>query len=97
MSIVLDQICQFLGELAPLSLAEEWDNVGLLVGRRSMTVERVMTCLTLSPDVAEEAADRGADLVVSHHPIPFRPVRRLTDDTVSGSVLLALMASNTAV
>jgi dinuclear metal center YbgI/SA1388 family protein len=87
----------FLKELAPLDLAESWDNVGLLWGSKSERVTRVLTCLTLSQDVAEEAADRGAQLIVSHHPILFRAVQRLTDETIQGRMLLGLAQQGIAV
>ena len=45
----LHEICQFLESLAPLRLAEDWDNVGLLVGDREMPIQRIMTCLTVTP------------------------------------------------
>jgi dinuclear metal center YbgI/SA1388 family protein len=81
---------EFLGRLAPLELAEAWDNVGHLWGDADRRVSRVMTCLTLSPDVADEAIGRGAELIAVHHPILFRPVQRLTHDTPAGGMLLSL-------
>jgi dinuclear metal center YbgI/SA1388 family protein len=90
-------VAQFLEEFAPPSLAEEWDNVGLLVGRHEQPVERVMTCLTITPASAREAVARRADLVVSHHPLPFRPLRRLTGETSEGRLLLELIAAKIAV
>ncbi|MFG0261220.1 MAG: Nif3-like dinuclear metal center hexameric protein, partial [Novipirellula sp. JB048] len=77
----VDQVCQTLAELAPLRLAESWDNVGLLVGDRQATVARLMTCLTITPAVVQEAIEEGVDLVVAHHPLPFKPLARLTTDT----------------
>ena len=67
-----------LESLAPLRLAADWDAVGLLVTPRRESLERVMTCLTITPEVVAEAARERVDLVVSHHPLPFRPVSRLT-------------------
>ncbi len=93
----VDDITTWLREFAPLDLAEDWDNVGLLVGATTAGVERVMTCLTLTPDVAREAIEGEADLVVTHHPVLFRPVQRLTDETREGRVLLDLIAAGTAV
>lgn len=93
----VNDIIEFLSRLAPLSLAETWDNVGLLVGHRSENVERVMTCLTLTEDVAREAAERGVQLVVSHHPLMFKPVQKLTGDTPEGRILLTLIRSGIAV
>lgn len=86
-----------LESLAPLRLAADWDAVGLLVGTRRQSIERVLTCLTLTPEVAAEAVARQADLVVTHHPLPFRPVGRITDDTGTGRVLLELMSAGVAV
>lgn len=68
----LKTICDYLGHFAPPELAEEWDNVGLLAGDPEASVRRVMTCLTITPASAEEAIGRQAELIVTHHPLPFR-------------------------
>ena len=86
-----------LERIAPLRLAADWDSVGLLVGPRRAAVDRVMTCLTLTPEVAAEAARERADLVVTHHPLPFRPVGRITTETGPGAALLELIHAGAAV
>ena len=58
-------ICGFLETFAPLRLAEDWDNVGLLVGDRKQAVTRMMTCLTITPATVAEAIREQADVVVS--------------------------------
>ena len=90
-------IVTFLDRLAPKELAESWDNVGLLIGDRQRDVRNIMTCLSLTPDVALEAIEHGAQLIVAHHPVLFRPVKRLTGDDVQGKMLLGLIASGCAV
>src|SRR5262245_47567282 len=95
--LTVADIVRFLEGFAPLSLAESWDNVGLLVGRREQPVSRVMTCLTVTAESAREAVERGAQLIVTHHPFPFRPVARLTDDTNDGNLLLDLVSAGIAV
>ncbi|MCB9881294.1 MAG: Nif3-like dinuclear metal center hexameric protein [Planctomycetes bacterium] len=90
-------LLDWLHDLAPLDVAESWDNVGLLVGRRTGSVERVMTCLTLTPDVVLEALDRRADLVVTHHPMLFRATKRITDESAEGRMLLDLVAGDVRV
>ncbi len=90
-------VTAFLDDYLPPALAESWDNVGLLVGDRRSEIAGVMTCLTLTPATAAEAVMRQADLVVSHHPLPFRPIQRLTTDTATGSILLDLAAARIAV
>ena len=95
--LTVSTILEYLDEFAPRELSAEWDNVGLLLGDRSAAVERVMTCLTVTPDSAAEAIQEGAQLIVTHHPILFRPVKRLTTDTPEGRMLLALARGNVAV
>ena len=67
---------------APLELAESWDNPGLLVdcGRE---VSRVLVTLDITPEVVEEAAAGGCELIVSHHPVIFSPLKKLTPRDVS--------------
>lgn len=72
----LQQICRFMEQWAPPALAEEWDNPGLLVDAGSL-VRRVLVTLDITPAVVEEAHRLGCQLVVSHHPVIFKPVRRL--------------------
>jgi len=90
-------IAAFLEELAPRRLAAEWDNVGLLVGDARRTVERVMTCLTVTTASVAEAVAEKAQLIVSHHPVLFQPVRRITADDAQGKMLLDLIAAGIAV
>jgi dinuclear metal center YbgI/SA1388 family protein len=93
----LADVTAFLERFAPARLAAEWDNVGLLIGDGQAEVTRVMTCLTVTPEsVAEAIADR-ANLIVTHHPFPFRPTKRITADTVDGRMLLDLIAAGIAV
>ncbi len=90
------EVSEFLEAFAPAALAESWDNVGLLVGDHQQGVQRVMTCLTVTPASADEAVAKRADLVVSHHPLPFRPVSRLTAETTEGRLLLQLARAGIA-
>ena len=58
----VQDIADYLESFAPASLAEEWDNVGLLVGNPGQPVQRLMTCLTITAESAQEAIDRNADI-----------------------------------
>ncbi|TWT94392.1 Nif3-like dinuclear metal center hexameric protein [Stieleria varia] len=97
MTIPLDNLCQSLAQLAPLKLAESWDNVGLLIGDRSQTITRVMTCLTISPTVVDEAVAENADVIITHHPLPFQPLAKITSDNVTGVMLLRLIRAGVAI
>lgn len=91
------EVCDFLKTLAPLHLAEDWDNVGLLLGDEARPVQRAMTCLTLTSNVADEAVSCGANLIVSHHPIMFKPIKRITADSAEGRMLMTLLRHDIAV
>ncbi len=95
--MTVDDIVQFLDRFAPGHLAESWDNVGLLAGDRHAPVSKVMTCLTITPDSAREAIAAGAELIVTHHPLPFRPLKRLTTDTPEGRLLVDLLAARISI
>ncbi len=97
MPTLVGEVCDFLDTFAPPALAEEWDNVGLLVGDRSQSAARVMTCLTITPTTAQEAIDQQANLIVSHHPLPFKPLKRLTTDNTTGNLLWNLMRAGISI
>lgn len=96
MATVLE-ICSYLEKLAPTSLAESWDNVGLLLGRRTRPVQRLMTCLTLTAPVATEAVERQVQMIVTHHPVLFRAAKKITDANEEGRILLELAEAGIAV
>ncbi|MDB5351198.1 MAG: dinuclear metal center protein YbgI/SA1388 family [Planctomycetota bacterium] len=89
MTTVAD-VSGWMERFAPLSLAESWDNVGLLWGDPKSPVSRIMTCLTVTPETAEEAIEERAELIVSHHPVLFRPVQKVTADRLETGFLWAL-------
>ncbi|HEY2827119.1 MAG TPA: Nif3-like dinuclear metal center hexameric protein [Pirellulales bacterium] len=95
--LTVSAIAAFLEDFAPQRLAAEWDNVGLLVGDARHSVERVMTCLTITPQSVEEAIKEKAELIVSHHPFPFHELKRVTTDTTDGRMLLDLIRTGIAV
>jgi dinuclear metal center YbgI/SA1388 family protein len=95
--LTVGTVVAHLERLAPPRLAGTWDNVGLLLGARDAPVQRLMTCLTLTPESAAEAVEQQAGLVVTHHPILFKAVRRLTTDTPEGRLLLDLARAGVAV
>jgi dinuclear metal center YbgI/SA1388 family protein len=95
--LTVSAIAAFLEDFAPRRLAAEWDNVGLLVGDARRGVERLMTCLTVTPDCIAEAINEKVDLIVTHHPFPFREVKRITSETPAGRMLLKLIGAGIAV
>lgn len=94
---IVGEVCQFLDNLFPVGLSEPWDNTGMLVGDRSLPVRNVMTCLTIAPGTVREALERDVNLIIVHHPLPFRPVSQITTDSISGQMLWQLIGNRIAV
>lgn len=90
------EIYRYLDELAPFRRQMEFDNSGFLVGRGEAGVQKALVALDITEEVAREAAAVGAQIVVSHHPVIFRPRRSITDDDLVGRILLVLAESGIA-
>ena len=86
------EILDFVETLAPEYMKMDWDNVGLLLGSRTKPVTKILVALDPFEDVAQEATDWGAELIVTHHPLFFRPARNLTDESGVGRTALLLAA-----
>ena len=89
-------IYRFLDRIAPFHTQEGFDNAGFLVGRGNREVKKVLVALDITEEVVEEAVHWGAELIVAHHPVIFQPVKSVTDETVTGRVLLALTEGGVA-
>ncbi len=79
---------------APKELAMDWDNVGLLVGFPEREVHRILVALDITGEVAQEAAEAGAELIVAHHPVmncAWEKVQTVRADTVQGRLLIDLL------
>lgn len=84
------EVIDALESFAPLPLQEEYDNSGLQVGTTESEVSGALLCLDVTMDVVREAAQSGCNLVISHHPLLFRPLRKLTDDCIGSIVMEAV-------
>ena len=87
----VSDILQFVETLAPRSMKMDWDNVGLLCGSRSTPVTKVLVALDPFEHVCEEAAQWGAEVMVTHHPLIFKPLPNITDETTIGRGLMTLI------
>ena len=87
MKTTVGEVLTLLEDLAPVELAESWDNVGLLCGDRAQEVTDVLCALDITETVVEEAVKLGAQLIVAHHPVIFTSVSRVTADDATGRIL----------
>lgn len=86
MAVKVQQVLEILEQIAPPELACSWDNVGLLVDA-GRPVTSIMTALDITADVVRDAAESGCELIVSHHPVIFDPLRRVTAKDVPAMLL----------
>ena len=77
----IKEILRLLDENAPFKTAESFDNVGLLIGSGDRDVTRVLCCLDITRGVVEEAVSKGAELIVSHHPVIFRALKSIPNNS----------------
>ncbi len=75
-------IYNFIDSIAPFESQEEWDNSGLLVGNENNEVTSILFALDATTDIVEQAIEYGADLVVTHHPVIFKPVSNVLNDSI---------------
>lgn len=92
----LKKILEWLEELSPVTYAEEWDNVGLLVGDDEQEIKRIVIALDASDSVIKQAVELQADLVLTHHPMIFKPVKQINNHSMIGRRILALAANRIA-
>ena len=89
MATVAD-ILKYMETIAPRNMKMDWDNVGLLCGSKTAKVTKILVALDPFEHVCREAADWGAELIVTHHPIIFQAMKAITDDTSIGRSILQL-------
>ncbi len=73
----IGEIYDYIDKIAPFDTALSFDNVGLLIGERDINVSKVLLALDITKPVCEEAKNLGANLIISHHPIIFKPLKNI--------------------
>ncbi len=95
--ITVRDITEKLDKLAPRASACEWDNPGLLVGRSDKEVSKIYVALDATKDVVTEAIESGCDLIVTHHPIIFKGIKAINDESSLGLKLIDLIKNDVSV
>lgn len=91
--MVLSDLISQLEEFCPPAFAEKWDNVGLQAGRTTQDVQTVYLAVDATSDVIEDARIHGADLIITHHPLLFNGIKRVTDQDFIGKRIVTLLES----
>lgn len=96
--IKVSDIFEFINSIAPFDTQAAWDNSGLLIGNKDMTVTKVAVCLDVTDDTVSQAIDFGADLIVSHHPVIWDPLKSIDFNTPVGKAMrngLSIISAHT--
>lgn len=97
MSIEMSKVRQVLNEIAPERLQESWDNCGMQIDMGRGFANHVLVCLEINKEVIEEAIDDDIDLIITHHPLLFRPTKCIDNNTVEGKYLIDLIFTGISV
>ncbi len=92
----IKEVIRCLEEIAPLNYQESYDNAGLIVGNASQAVSGVLVCLDSTEDVVKEAVEKGCNLVVAHHPIIFRGLKKLSGQSYVERTVIRAIKENVA-
>jgi dinuclear metal center YbgI/SA1388 family protein len=93
MSLICSEVIGKIEEKYPRYLAEDWDNVGLIIGDRQKTITKVLVCLDITDEVVDEAISGEIDMIISHHPLIFKPLKKIVSDNHVASLLMKLIRS----
>ena len=94
--VKIHDIAEKIEKTFPLANACSWDNVGLIIGNREKSVSKALLALDFDIGIAREAKDVSAEIIITHHPILFSPINKITSDTPSGRAILFLIENNIA-
>ncbi len=90
MGLTVKDMTTFLETLAPLSYQEAYDNSGLLIGHEEAKVTRIMLAVDASESVIEQAIENKCEMLITHHPLIFHPLKKVTEEDPVGKRVLAL-------
>lgn len=83
------QVAEIIEDFAPLCLQESWDNAGFCIGSPDTEVKGIMVGFDCTPSLIEEAAANGCNMIVTHHPLIFRGVKKIDPGTFLGSAIVS--------
>lgn len=95
--IKLNEITDYLEEKFPLSYAEEYDNVGLLVGKTDKEVKNILISLDCTYETIEEAIKLNCNLIITHHPVIFSPIKSVADNSYCGRMIIKAIENDISI
>lgn len=96
-TLTLQKLLSTLNAIAPFTLAEPWDNVGLMVGDPDQPVNDILVALDPTPEVISEAATKKINTIITHHPLIFTPIKKIQRNTPQGQMLATAIQNDIAI
>lgn len=96
MTLTVKKLMNIIEQYAPLTLKEEFDNVGLMVGDTENIVSNILVCLDCTLEVIKEAQEKKCNFILSHHPLFFIKPKSITSETIKGRKVISLIKNNIA-
>ncbi|MBN7772410.1 Nif3-like dinuclear metal center hexameric protein [Clostridium aminobutyricum] len=97
MSISKIQLLEAIEKIAPIHLAESWDNCGIQIDLGKIKIEKILITLEITTDVIREAKEVGADFILTHHPLIFAPLKSINHNNITGKFIVSLIQSGISV
>ncbi|WP_185876975.1 Nif3-like dinuclear metal center hexameric protein [Blattabacterium cuenoti] len=97
MKIFVRDIVKKLEELAPIEYAESYDNVGLIIGNYDQEIKNILITLDLTEEVFNESINKKCNLIISFHPIIFKPIKNITGKTFSERVIISALKNDISI
>ena len=92
----VNNILSLLADIAPLSTQESYDNAGLLIGDPNMAIDKALITLDVTEEVVDEAIAKSCKLIISHHPLIFKPLKQLTPASATQKIVIKMIANGMA-
>ncbi len=80
--IKINDIYDYLDEIAPFKLSEKWDNTGLLIGDKTETISKIGFCMDITEEIVERCIIEDISLIISHHPVIFNPITNISKNSI---------------
>ncbi len=84
---IIKEVFNAMNEIAPFNLAEQWDNSGLLIGDMNDNVTKSLICLDVTDDIVDEAIEKNCELIISHHPLIFTPLKSISTQSIYAKLI----------
>lgn len=92
--MICKEITKLLEQLAPIKYAEKWDNVGLIIGNYDREIKTIMVALDATDSVVQQAIDNNAEMLITHHPMIFSPLKKITTSNFLGNKIIDLIKND---